>query len=234
MRWWIVVAGWGLTACSGSPPAPANAVEPSLTGLRDFDAITLDSGDSVEVRQGADYAVRIEGPIEARNRMSIRRDGNTLRIGRREHGLWTVDRGAVRIVVMMPVIRAATLAGSGDVTIDQASDPFVATLSGSGDMTIGQLQGDRTTLTVSGTGTIAAAGSVRAMTLTVTVTGSGDIDARQVQATEAVVSVTGSGDVAATINGVARVSLVGSGSATLGPGARCVVQRVGTGEAHCG
>lgn len=232
MRWWIVVAGWGLTACSGSPPAPANAVEPSLAALRDFDVITLDSGDSVEVRHGADYAVRIEGPIEARNRLSIRRDGNTLKIGRRENSLWTVDRDAARIVVTMPVIRAATLAGSGDVTIDQASDPFVATLSGSGDMTIGQLQGDRTTLTVSGTGTIAAAGSVRAMKLTVT--GSGDINARQVQATEATVSVTGSGDVAATINGVARVSLVGSGSATLGPGARCVVQRVGTGEAHCG
>lgn len=214
MRRWIIVAGLALTACGGDASAPTATTSLNLPGLREFDAIALDSDDSVEVRRGDDYAVRIEGPCGLRDRLTIRRDANVLRIGRKPQGMWAVDREAARIVVTMPTIRAATLSGSGDITIDQAGDPFVATLSGSGDMTIGQLQGDRTNLTISGTGTIAAAGSVR--TLVLTTTGSGDIDARQVQAGEATLSV------------------AGSGSATLGPGARCTIHRVGTGEAHCG
>jgi len=214
MRRWIIVAGLALTACGGGASAPAKTERAQLPELRDFDAIALDSDDSVEVRRGDDYAVRIEGPAGLRDRLTIRRDGTVLRIGRKPQEIWAIDREAARIVVTMPAIRAATLSGSGDLTIDQAGDPFAATLNGSGDMTIGQLQGDRASLTISGTGTIAAAGSVR--TLSLTTTGSGDIDARQVQAGEATLSVTG------------------SGSATLGPGARCTIHRVGTGEAHCG
>ena len=231
MRSWIVGTALGLAACGGPPP-PASGDTAQTLAIRDFDAIALDSSDSVEVQRGAGYAIRIEGPAELQERLDIRRDGTVLRIGRKGGGLWAVDRTSARIVVTMPAIRAATLNGSGDVAIDQAGDPFVAKLGGSGDMTIGQLQGDHATLAVSGSGTIAAAGSVRAVTLTVT--GSGDIDARQVRAGEAKVSLTGSGDIAADIAGPARVSLVGSGSATLGSGARCVVDRVGTGEARCG
>lgn len=214
MRRRIIVAGLALTGCGGSASAPAITESAQLSGVANFDAITLTSGDSVEVRRGADYAVRIDGPAGSRERLMIRREGNALRIGRREQGLWVADPAAARIVVTMPAIHAATLSGSGDITIDQAGDPFAATLGGSGDMTIGQLQGDRARLTVSGSGTIAAAGSVR--TLALTTTGSGDIDARQVQAGEATLSV------------------AGSGSATLGPGARCTIRRVGTGAAHCG
>ncbi len=214
MRRWIIVAGLALTACGGGALAPAPTERAQLSGVQDFDAIALDSDDSVEVRRGDDYAVHIEGPAGLRERLAIRRDGNVLRIRRRRQGLWAVDQKAARIQVTMPAIHAATLSGSGDITIDQAGDPFAATLGGSGDMTIGQLQGDRTSLTISGSGTIAAAGSVR--TLALTTTGSGDIDARQVQAAEAVLSIGG------------------TGSATLGPGARCTIRRVGTGEAHCG
>lgn len=228
----IVLAMLGLTACGGDAAIPNAATDEQLAALRDFDTVALDSRDSVEVRRGQGFAVRVEGPAERRAGLMIRRDGHVLRIDRSEGGLWAVDRDPARIVVTMPVIVAATLSGSGDITIDQAGDPFAGTLGGSGDMTIGQLQGDRTVLTVAGTGTIAAAGSVRSLALSVA--GSGDIDVRQVQATEAVVSITGSGDINAVIDGPARVSLAGSGLATLGPGARCTVNRVGTGEAHCG
>ncbi|WP_162233527.1 MULTISPECIES: GIN domain-containing protein [unclassified Sphingomonas] len=232
MHRWMVLAMLGLTACGGDSAVPDAATDEQLAILRDFDTVALDSRDSVEVRRGEGFAVRVEGPAERRAGLILRRDGHILRISRSEGGLWAVDRDAARIVVTMPVIAAATLSGSGDITIDQAGDPFTGTLGGSGDMTIGQLQGGRTTLTVAGTGTIAAAGSVRSLTLTIV--GSGDIDVRQVQAADAAVSITGSGDIKAAIDGPARVSLTGSGSAMLGRGARCTVNRVGTGEAHCG
>ena len=231
MRGWIVGTALALAACSGQSPSTGCTGSRMLT-IRDFDAITLDSSDTVDVRRGEGYAIHIEGADEVRDRIDIRRDGNDLRIGRKGPGLWTTGDTSARIVVTMPAIRGATLTGSGDITIDQASEPFVAKLDGSGDMTLGQLQGDRATLTVSGSGTLAVAGSVR--TIALSVAGSGKIDARQVRAGEATVSIAGSGDIAADINGPARVSVVGSGSATLGSGARCVVDRVGSGQVHCG
>ncbi|MEH3040962.1 MAG: DUF2807 domain-containing protein [Sphingomonas paucimobilis] len=232
MRRWVVVTALGVAACGGNTAASDRVTPAQTVALRDFDAVALDGPDTVDVMRGQDFAVAIDGPPEVRRKLTLRRDGNVLRIGRKSGGIWTVDRGVARIRVTMPSIEAATLSGSGDMAIDQAADPFVATLSGSGDMTIGQLRGDKATLTVSGSGSIAAAGSVRDLTLSVA--GSGNIAAQQLRADAATVVVTGSGDVAAQVEGPARVSLVGSGSADLGTGARCTVDRVGTGEAHCG
>lgn len=232
MRQWVVMAALGVAACGGDTAASNGMTPVQAVALRDFDAIVLDSPDSVDVRRGQDFAIAIDGPPDVRRKLTFQRDDNVLRIGRKPGGGSNVGRGVARIRVTMPSIRAATLSGSGDIAIDQAADPFVATLGGSGDMTIGQVRGDKATLTVSGSGSIAAAGAVRDLTLSVA--GSGDVEARQLRADAATVSVTGSGDVAAQVEGPARVSLVGSGSADLGAGARCTVDRVGTGEAHCG
>lgn len=221
----------GLTACGEGGSAPNDAV-PQILAIRDFDTITLDGPDTVDVRRGAYFAVRVEGPSDVRERLTFRRDDNVLRIGRKPVGAWTPQTGIARIHITMPIIQAATLSGPGNIAIDQGAAPFVATVSGSGDMTIGQLQGDKATLTMSGSGSIAAAGSVRELALSVA--GSGQIKAEQVRADAATVSVTGSGDVAARVDGPARVSLVGSGSASLGRDARCIVTRTGSGEVHCG
>lgn len=234
MRQWVVLAVLGVAACGGTtaPGATGTPATTQTVNLRDFNAIALAGPDAVDVSRGPDFAVRIEATPEVRERLTIRRDGNVLRIGRKPVGMWTFQTGTAHIHITMPSIGAATLSGPGTITIDQAGAPFVANVSGSGDMTIGQVQGDKATLAVSGSGSIAAAGSVRELALSIA--GSGGIRAQEVRAESATVSITGSGEVAARVDGPAKVSLVGSGSATLGSGARCVIRRVGSGEAHCG
>ncbi|MDJ0275334.1 DUF2807 domain-containing protein [Sphingomonas sp. 2R-10] len=230
---WMILATLGLAACGADRSNDGDRRgDARPAALRDFTAVALESSDQVEITRGTGFAVRIEADPAVRDRLDIRRDGDTLRIGRKDGGSWTGGDGVARIRVSMPEITAAALAGSGDITIDQASDGFAGTLGGSGDMTIGQLRGERAALTVAGTGTIAAAGSVRQLALSTA--GSGDIDARQVRAGAATVSIAGSGGVAADIDGPVQVTLVGSGSATLGANARCTVNRVGTGDVTCG
>lgn len=232
MRWAVIVA-LSLTACGRTPETDTDG--PAARGsvaLRDFTGVALESGDELSITQGPAFAVVVEGGAAARDRMDIRRDGDMLKIGRKDRHFFSGGGEAVRVRVTMPALQSAVLAGSGDIAIDRAADGFAGTLSGSGDMTIGQLRGESAALTVAGTGTIAAAGAVRRITLSVA--GTGDIDARQVRAGEATVSIAGTGNVVADINGPAQVSLVGTGSATLGSDARCVVNRVGTGNVSCG
>lgn len=229
---WIVVAGLGLAACSSngqSVPTP----ERRQIAERDFSAVAVNGSTGVDIRHGAAFAVEAEGDATALDRLTVERDGDTLRIGQRSGGnWWSGRRSPVRVRITMPAIRAATLAGSGDIAIDQADDGFAGSVGGSGDMTIGQLRGNRAMLKVGGSGTIAAAGAVRHLDMAVA--GSGSIDAKQVVATEATVTVAGSGDANATVNGPARVTLAGSGSTTLGAGARCTIDRSGSGDADCG
>ena len=229
---WIVLATLGLAACGTGGNDRQSRTDVRPIALRDFTAVTLESADQVEITRGPGFAVRIEADPALRDRLAIRRDGDTLRIGRKDGGSWTAGEGVAHIRIAMPSITAAALAGSGNIAIDQVEDGFAGTLGGSGDMTIGQLRGERASLTVAGTGTIAAAGAVRQLALSVA--GSGDIYSRQVVAGGATVSIAGTGSIAADIDGPAQVTVVGSGSATLGANARCTVNRVGTGEVTCG
>lgn len=232
MRIMGVAALLMLGACNGGAGAAPAPVERNLA-LRDFTAVELNGPDRVDVRRGSAFAVRMTGDPKVLEKLEIRRDGDTLRIGRKPNlGGWQWRKdGGVTVVVTMPDIRRATLKGSGDLDIDLADD-LAATLAGSGDMTVGQLRGRSASLSLSGSGTIAAAGKVDRLALSLS--GSGDIDAAQVRATEAQVGITGSGDVAADVNGPASVALNGSGSARLGEGARCTVSKTGSGEARCG
>lgn len=230
---WMVLATLGLAACgTGAGNDSQSRVDERPVALRDFTAVRLQSADQVEITRGPGFAVRVEADPDVRERLDIRREGDTLHIGRKAGGSWTARDGVAHIRIAMPTITAATLAGSGDIAIDQADDGFAGTLAGSGDMTIGQLRGERASLTVAGSGTMAAAGAVRQLDLSLA--GSGTIDARQVRAAASMVSIAGTGDVMAQIDGPARVTVVGSGSATLGTNARCTINRVGTGTVTCG
>jgi len=232
MRIMGVAALLMLAGCNGGAGAAPAPVERNLA-LRDFTAVALTGPDRVDVRRGNVFAVRMSGDPKALEKLEIRRDGDTLRIGRKPNaGGWQWHKdGGVTVFVTMPDIRRATLKGSGDLAIDLADD-LVATLAGSGDLTVGRLRGRSASLSLSGSGTIAAAGKVDRLALSVS--GSGDIDAAQVKAAEAQVGITGSGDVTADVTGPASVALGGSGSVTLGKGARCAVSRTGSGEARCG
>ncbi len=201
----------------------------------DFTGVELSGSDDVDVAVGGAFAVRAEGPADALDKLEIRKDGSVLKVGRKRNVAgWSMSSGkGVKVYVTMPAIQAASLAGSGNLTVDrvQASD-FTGDLAGSGDMKLGRVSATSATFSIAGSGGIGASGAVQR--LKVAIAGSGDIDAAGLKAGEANVSIAGSGNVAAEVNGRAKVSIMGSGNVTLGGKPQCETSKMGSGEVRCG
>jgi len=225
-----------LLACSGGDDG--QGVMPSGTGttrsydVTGFTEVAAAGSDDVEVRVGPAYAVRAEGPADVLDRLRIERRGDALSVGRRRGG-WSRETGTAKVFVTMPRIAAATLAGSGDLSVDGAAgDAFAGRLAGSGALRLTGMTVGAAAIDLAGSGDVTAGG--RAERLSLRVAGSGNVDARQLAAAGADVSVAGSGDVRATVSGDAEVRLTGSGDADLGDRARCRVRKAGSGEVRCG
>lgn len=243
MRWLMIVAALPLVACGSiaSGSDSGTRAEPSGTGssrsfaVADFTAIELAGHDDVDVRVGPAFSVRADGPAAELDKLEIRKDGSTLRIGRkRQNGInWGRDGAAVRVTVTMPSIAAASLAGSGDLKVDRvAGGDFDGSLAGSGDLSLGQVAANAVKLNIAGSGGITARGQARSLSMAIA--GSGDIDASGLKAASARVSIAGSGNASADVDGEADVSLMGSGDAILGPNAKCRTSKMGSGEVRCG
>lgn len=230
----IPVAACGMSATYASDNqdgiAPEGSGATRSYAARDFTRVTIAGPDDVEVRTGA-FSVRAEGDPALLDRLVIQRNGNALRVGRRNGVSWR--KGKARVVVTMPAIEEAAIAGSGSFRIANVDGPrFRGAISGSGDIAVNAMRAGEVEFGISGSGTVTAAGQTQA--LTVRIAGSGDVQARGLTATRATVSVAGSGDVNATVRGPAEVRLAGSGDIDLGPDARCVTRKGGSGTVRCG
>lgn len=203
--------------------------------VSDFSGVTLAGGDDVDVRVGTGFSVRAEGPGDELDKLRIARDGDSLRIDRKDRALisWHSARDAVKVYVTMPRLAAVTLSGSGTMAVDRVEGAkFAAELSGSGDLNIAALNSDTADLSVAGSGDIHAAGAIER--LEATVRGSGGLDAAGLRAKRAEISLAGSGDVRANVSDEAKVELRGSGDVDLGATARCTIDKKGSGEVRCG
>lgn len=201
---------------------------------RDFDAVTLGGAANVEVRTGANWSVRAEGPAEALANLRVDQRNGTLEIGRRyEGGNWNPAERRVVVRVTMPRLAALSLGGSGRIAVDRvAGDSLKADLGGSGSIAIAQMRVERADVNLGGSGSVRASGTARQ--LTISMGGSGEVDAAGLHAGRAQVSMAGSGSVRAAVDGPAQVSMVGSGVVDLGAGARCEVSKMGSGTVRCG
>ena len=196
-----------------------------------FEKVELAGSDDVVVRVGPAFSVRAEGPAEVLDRLRIEKDGDTLEVGRKRDSGYV--RGKARVLVTMPRIVGAAVAGSGNMQVDRAGGAkFDGSLAGSGNLQIGQLRADEVEFSVAGSGTARVAGAAKK--LEVNIAGSGSIDAPQLTANEAEVSIAGSGNVRATVNGRAEVNMMGSGDVDLGARASCKVSKMGSGSVRCG
>ena len=229
-----------LAACSfggddgGSGVAGSGSGATRTFAVADFTGIALRGSDDVDVRVGTGFSVRAEGPSAELDRLKIERVGDTLRIGRRNRtGFSWGSSDSVKVFVTMPRIAAATIAGSGDMTIDRVEGQrFDGDTAGSGDLNVAMLAVREAKLSIAGSGGMALKGS--ADRLTVDIAGSGDVDAAGLKANGATVSVMGSGGVSADVTGAATVSVMGSGDVDLGKGAKCATSKMGSGEVKCG
>ena len=215
----VATAALSLSACNFANGMSGDVVQPSGQGatrsfqVADFTDVSLRGSDDVEVRTGA-FAVTAEGDSALLDRLEIRKDGNTLRIGRKEGDWnWGGDKGA-KIIVTLPALASADIAGSGDMTIDAAKGDFSGSVAGSGNMTLASLAGGKADLSIAGSGDI-------------------NVGAAGLKASSADISIAGSGNVRAQVSGAADISLVGSGDVELTGGAKCSVSKMGSGDARC-
>lgn len=230
----IPVAACGMSATYASDNQ--DGIAPEGTGAtrsyaaRDFTRVSIAGPDDVEVRTGA-FSVRAEGDPAVLDRLVIQRDGNSLRVGRRNGMTW--NKGKARVIVTMPAIEEAAISGSGSFRIANVDGQrFRGAISGSGNIAVEAMRAGEVEFGISGSGNVTAAGQAQA--LTVRIAGSGDVQARGLTAARATVSVAGSGNVDATVRGPADVRLAGSGDIDLGPDARCVTRKGGSGTVRCG
>lgn len=237
------LTGYVLTFAGAVCATTAQADE--ITGERDgealvyrvggFDSVGLGIPASVEIRVGPTWSVRASGPTNALAELRVEREGRSLRIRSRDG--WSSDRGAlarqVRVVITMPQLASASVAGSGRMMVDRVTGASLrASVGGSGSLALGSVAVDDLEVSIGGSGAVTAAG--RATRLTVKNGGSGRFAAPDLRASSATVSTAGSGRVRARVDGTATVSLAGSGVVDLGQGARCTVRRVGSGKVICG
>lgn len=231
-----------LSGCSGGrdagPGVAANGNGPVRSyAVADFTGIVLQGNTDVDVRVGAGFSVRAEGPAGDLDTLRIGRDGSMLEISRKRAGLfswgWGNDHDAVKVYVTLPRLREVVVAGSGTIAVDRVEGAsFEASTAGSGDLNIATLAVDAAEVSVAGSGTVRAGGSAKR--LEVNIAGSGSLDAAGLRVERARVSVAGSGDVRAAVSGDANVDLIGSGDVDLGAQARCRVSKIGSGSVRCG
>lgn len=227
-----------LAACNVVSDMSGEVVQPSGTGgsrnfnVADFNAVSLRGADNVVVRAGPGFAVTATGDSALLDRLEIRKDGTTLRIGRKGGDWkWNGDKGAT-ITVTLPRLTAADIAGSGDMTVDRADGDFSGSIAGSGDLRVAELRGGKADLSIAGSGDLSIGGGT-ASDLSISIAGSGDVDTAGLKAARGDISIAGSGAVRAMATDTAAISIVGSGGVTLTGGAKCSISKMGSGEATC-
>ena len=243
----LAAASLSVAACSGrshtedSPPGNHGSGSGTSRTFQaaDFTGVELRGSDDVDVRTGAAFSVRAEGPSEELDKLKIVRVGDTLRIGRIDHdGLSWDDFGHhdgqhVKIYVTLPRLAEASIAGSGDMTVDKVEGTkFTGSTAGSGNLLVGASAGDSADLSIAGSGDMTIKGSAKQ--LGIDIAGSGSVDGSGLKAQGAKVSIAGSGDARADVTGPATVSVMGSGDVDLGSGAKCSTSKMGSGDVHCG
>lgn len=195
-----------------------------------FAAIELAGSDRVEVAPGSAVSVVARGGPQAVAALDVAVRGDTLRIARRL-GNYHDRRVLVRVTV--PMVRAASISGSGAMTVAGAEGSiFTASVAGSGSLHVVDLRARTARFDLSGSGSISGTGS--ADDVAINLGGSGSVDTRGLASGALTVSAGGSGTISATATRVATIRAGGSGSVRVTGGARCNVSKGGSGSVRCG
>ena len=201
-----------------------------------FDRVEVAGPYDVRVRTGASPSVSASGPQELIERLVVEvKDGRLQIHPRKERGgfNWNSNRGTATVDVTVPMLRAAAIAGSGEVRVDNISgDRFDGSVAGSGDLHLDSLQVQALKLSIAGSGDVRVAAG-QAGNADYSIAGSGDIDAARVRAGTAAVSIAGSGNINGHAAETAAVSIIGSGNVELTGGAKCTVSKAGSGSVRC-
>ncbi len=232
----LTAVAFGLAACSTGRAESAGPEIARSFSVPAFDKIEVAGPFAVEVSTGRQPSVAARGPSSIVEKMEVVVENGTLKIRpERRRGMlgWSSStRGTVRVAVSVPMLRAAEIAGSGDMAIDRvAAESFHASIAGSGGLRLPQVQVGSLRLEIAGSGDATAAG--RAAAAHYEIAGSGNIQAGQVATDQARAEIAGSGNIDANARSSARVEIAGSGNVRVRGGARCSVSKAGSGSVQC-
>lgn len=235
----ILLAAAALSACSTSDARERVDAGPSSTqsfDLAGFSEVELEASDDVTVRVGPAFSVVATGPAKKLERLDIRVSGDRLVVGRKRDDNWSFrwksDSEPVRITVTMPALKAAVLAGSGDLTIDGAAgEALRMALRGSGNLRADAVRAGQIDAELAGSGNLILAGGAKNASLNLA--GSGNIDARALQSGGIKAVIAGSGNIDARGTGRAELSVIGSGNISVEGTSDCSISKVGSGDARC-
>lgn len=225
----------GCNAAAGERDHDDGSAETRRYELAGFDGVVLGGSDDVHITQGKDFSVSATGPARTLERLDLRVEDGTLRVGRKraknEVFSWGGTRSA-RIDVTLPELRRARLAGSGDMRASgTAADRFEGGIAGSGNLAVDGIRAEKVELNIAGSGDLTARGKAGSAELSIA--GSGSIDASGLAAKTLDASTAGSGSIraAATIGASART--IGSGDIEIAGIDSCKVTKMGSGSVRC-
>jgi putative autotransporter adhesin-like protein len=226
------IAGCGQVHAENGGPTVSRSYK-----VGDFQKLEVAGPYDVEVRTGAQPGVSARGSQKLLERTTVEVKGDKLVIHPEQRKGWFhmgwSSHGNAHFIVTVPQLRAATIAGSGGIKVDQVrGDSFEGTVAGSGDLDVASADVQWLKLTIAGSGA-AKAGGGKAQNAEYEIAGSGDVDAGAVQAQQAKVSIAGSGSIKARATGTADVSIMGSGDVDVTGGAKCSVSKAGSGNVRC-
>ena len=240
MRKAIAAAGLAAMAistsgCARDRGSPGPTVERNYQ-VGAFDKIELAGAYDATVRTGPAVSVHAKGGENLLDQLTVEvRDGKLV-IQSKHHGWFGGfhrNNGKVQLMITVPQLSAATLAGSGGINIDKVQgDRFEGTVAGSGNLSVGSLDVQSLKLSIAGSGDLKA-GTGKSRSAEYGIAGSGGLDAAGVQTETLKVSIAGAGDIKAHASGTADVSIMGSGDVAVTGGAKCSVHKAGSGDVRC-
>ena len=232
----VIAASAATAACGRMHDSAGGPTVSRNFQVGNFQEIEAAGPYDIIVETGSNPSVSARGPQKVLDNIEVEVSGDKLSIHSRNHGFFNFgwgSRGRTIFTVTVPSIRAATLAGSGDLSVNNVTgDSFTGTLAGSGDLSIATVNVKSLKVSLAGSGDAKIAGG-QAESAEYDTVGSGDIDARGVTAQQLKVSIAGSGDIGAHATGTADVTIMGSGDVEVTGGARCTTTKHGSGDIHC-
>jgi hypothetical protein len=233
----LIAASAATSACGQTRAEGGGPTVTRNYQVGNFQEIDVGGPFDVTIRTGANPSVRATGSQKLIERLVVEVKGDKLEIRpRREKGWfggWGGHHGKATLEVTVPMLRAATLAGAGGMSIDKITgDRFEGQIAGAGDLRVDSVEVGSLKLGIAGAGN-AIARSGRAQRAEYEIAGSGDVDAKAISTEDLKVSVAGAGDVKAHATRAADVSIVGAGDVEVTGGAKCSIHRAGAGDVRC-
>lgn len=235
----VIAGAAALAACSRGSAEDGGPTVSRNYQVGNFQQVELAGHYDVDIRTGAPVSVSAQGPQNVIERLQVDVDGDKLRIRPKNDGGWFhfgrshFSREAIHIIVTVPTLAGATLAGSGVINVDKVQGPnFEGTVAGSGKLNLASVDVQSLKLNIAGSGSTKA-GQGKAQSAKYDIAGSGSVEAGSVQTQDLKVTIAGSGDVNAHAAGTADVDIMGSGDVNIAGGAKCKVTKAGSGNVRC-